>query len=120
MVEAMAKSNAPTLSKWGEKPKTLLLCQEDRAPDLTDEQIRKVFPFPYRFVSRVEYEKAIQETPTEYTFARNSWMGYGQATTVVFTLPTLEFLATGDSHDWDKGSEISLKDFKRLKSGLGR
>ena len=77
MTEQFAKADGPTLrTKPGEKPLTLLLCQDDRAAGLTDAQIKQVYPYPYEFVPRAEFEKAVREAAPGYAFVRMAWQGY--------------------------------------------
>lgn len=118
MLEQYARGNNMVLAKWEGKPRTLLLCQDYRAPNLTDEQIKQVYPYPYEFVSRAAYEKAVQEAAPEYAFVRFSWAGYGSKAPMAFTLPMLETVCGGDLQDFAKQPVITLKDFKSFKKTM--
>lgn len=119
MIETMATHSTPTRTKAGATPPKLLLCQDDRAPGLTDAQIKSAYPYPYEFVSRADFEKAVRDGAPEAAFVRVAWQGYGIISPLAFTLPGMELVCGGDLHKV-KEPLITLKDFRSFKKTLPR
>lgn len=117
MIEQNVAGTAWKRTKSGPNPPTLLLCQDDRAADLTDTQIKQVYPYPYQFVARAEYEKAFQAATPGYALVRMCWQGYAIISPMVLTLPNLELVCGGDLHSL-KQPLITQKDFKSFKKTL--
>ncbi|MDB5234140.1 MAG: hypothetical protein JWR44_1133 [Hymenobacter sp.] len=117
MIEQFARTNNIVRAKPTAAPPMLLLCEEDRTPGLTDAQIKPVYPYPYQFVGRAEFEKAVHAAAPGIVFARMSWQGYGIISPMVFSLPGLELVCGGDFHSL-KDPLITLKDFKMFKKSM--
>ena len=119
MLETMATHSSLIRTKAGATPPKLLLCQDDRAPGLTDAQIKSAYPYPYEFVSRADFEKAVRDGAPGGAFVRVAWQGYGIISPLAFTLPGMELVCGGELH---KAQEllVTLKDFKSFKKTLPR
>ncbi|GAA4354505.1 hypothetical protein GCM10023185_16440 [Hymenobacter saemangeumensis] len=117
LIQMYAAGNRRQQLKTGPTPPTLLLCQDDRAADLTDAQIKQVYPYPYQFVSRADYEKAFQEGTPGYALVRLCWQGYAITSPLVFMPSTLDLVCGGDLHSL-KEVRITQKDFKSFKKTL--
>lgn len=119
LLEQYAAGTGPQRLKSGSMPPALLLCQDDRAPGLTDAQIKQVYPYPFQFVARAEYEKAVREAAPGVAFVRMAWQGYGTIEPMAYGLPKFGIVSGGDLHRL-KAPLITLQDFKSFKKTLLR
>lgn len=119
MVEAMAAHPTLSRTKAGATPPKLLLCQDDRAAGLTDAQIKSAYPYPYEFLARADFEKAVRDGAPGAAFVRVAWQGYAIVSPLAFTLPNMELVCGGELHKV-KEPLITLKDFKSFKKTLPR
>ena len=119
MLEQYAAGAGPQRIKSGSTPPMLLLCQDDRAPGLTDAQIKQVYPYSYQFVARPEYEKAVHEAAPGVAFVRMAWQAYGTISPMAYALPGFGIVSGGDLHRL-KAPLITLQDFKSFKKTLLR
>ena len=119
ILEQYAAGTGPQRVKSGSTPPLLLLCQDDRAPGLTDAQIKQVYPYSFQFVARPEYEKAVHEASPGVAFVRMAWQAYGTISPMAYALPGFGIVSGGDLHRL-KGPLITLQDFKSFKKTLLR
>lgn len=96
----------------------LLISQDNRPPDLTDEKIRKVYPYAYKFVDRAAVEQAVREGTPGYGYVRFMPEPMGGCVSLAFTMPNLEIVGTGDVQQRKEGFYMTLKDFKELAKSL--
>jgi hypothetical protein len=112
-MEHQAQGKTPTFqSKTKLKDLTLIICQDARSADLTDDKIKEVFSSPYKFVSREGFEKAFSEASPTDAFVRLSWIGGGSFTSMVFTMPGPDFIHLGRPRSDFETPYITQKDFK--------
>jgi hypothetical protein len=89
----------------------LLLCQDARPPELTDEQIRRVYPHPYKFVTRAAFEAAVSSGEPAYGYVRFVPFYGRRYIPMVFTLPKGNIITQGHGTDAKRNLYVYEKDF---------
>jgi hypothetical protein len=99
---------------------TLIACRDAQTADLTDAQIKAVFPLACKFVSREEFELAVREASPTNAFLRLCWAGGGLFTPILFTMPEANFVCLGRPKNNFDAPYLTEKDIKSFAKDLSR
>ncbi len=118
--DAIEGKNPVFQDKEKSKGLTLIACRDARAADLTDAQIKAVFPQACKFVSREEFEAAVREASPTNAFVRLCWVGGGLFAPMVFTMPEVNYVCIGKpTHSFDT-PYLTEKDMKSFAKSMSR
>ncbi|WP_375437416.1 hypothetical protein [uncultured Hymenobacter sp.] len=102
------------------KALTVIACRDARTADLTDAQIKAIFPLACKFVSREEFELAVREASPTNAFLRLCWAGGGLFAPIIFTMPEANFVCLGKFRNSFDAPYLTEKDMKSFAKDISR